>query len=113
MYCRKLHGFGQARLRLPMARDFADRGLSFMLLEATSSMTDEVLTLRALLLAAAYRLHCRLRRSEGSLDEETLKRAMDQAVKETALGHKGAMRRLDSIWITTSTPSPSAREAAE
>ncbi len=112
MCCSKLHGYGEARLRLPLARDFADRGLSFMLLEATSSMSDEALTLRALLMAAAYRLHCRHRRSEGFLDEETLKRALGQAVKESSLGHKGAMRRLDSIWFSTSSPSSSSREAA-
>jgi hypothetical protein len=91
-----------------------------MLLEATSSIPDAVLTRRALLVAAAYRLHCRHRRSEGLHDEVTLTRALDQAVKESTLGHKGAMRQYDSIWVQTattsctppSTSSSSSREAA-
>ena len=89
-----------------------DRGLGFMLLEASASVTDSLLTRRALLLAADYRLHCRHRRSEGFNDEETLRRALDQAVKETTLGHKGAMRLLDGLWISTSSTSSSSHEAA-
>ena len=120
MNCSRLHSYGQARLRLPRTSNFVDRGLSFMLLEATSSIPDAVLTRRALLVAAAYRLHCRHHRSEGLHDEVTLTRALDQAVKESSLGHKGAMRQYDSIWVQTattpctppSTSSSSSREAA-
>ncbi len=91
MCCSRLHLYGQARLRLPLARDFADRGLSFMLLEATASLSDAVLTRRALLVAAAYRLHCRHRRAASPLDEASLTRALDQAVKEASLGHNAAV----------------------
>jgi hypothetical protein len=61
MRCTRLHAYGQARLRLPRSDSHMDQGLTFMLLEATSTVTDEVLTRRALLMAAAYRLHRRHR----------------------------------------------------
>ena len=114
MCCSQLHRYGQARLRLPLARDFGDRGLSFMLLEASSSMTDEVLTRRALLMAAAYRLHCRHRRAATPFDDAIISRALDQAVKEASLGHRGAMKHLDSAWVQNqlSSSSSSHREAA-
>ncbi len=114
MCCSRLHMYGQARLRLPLAREFADRGLSFMLLEASSSLSDAMLTRRALLVAAAYRLHCRHRRAASPLDAASLSRALDQSVKESSLGHKSAMKHLDCMWAQnpSSSSSPSRREAA-
>ncbi len=112
MSCSRLHSYGLARLRLPQGRTFADRGLSFMLLEATASLSDAVLTRRALLVAAAYRLHCRHRRSEGFQEETVLSRALlDQAVKEAALGHRAAMKCYDIIWIQNTGSSSSSPDA--
>jgi len=79
-----------------------------MLLEATSSVSDATLTRRALLVAAAYRLHCRHRRSGGLGEEGILWRALDQAIKESSLGHRKAMRQLDGIWIQHSGSSSSS-----
>jgi exonuclease III len=112
MSCSRLHSYGCTRLRLSQGRTFADRGLSFMLLDATASLTDAVLTRRALLVAAAYRLHCRHRRSEGFREDAVLSRALDQAVKEAALGHRTAMKCYDSIWVQNTTSSSSSHDAA-
>jgi hypothetical protein len=109
MQCSRLYSYGQARLRLPRAANFGDRGLSFMLLEGTALIPDALLTRRALLMSAAYRLHCRHRHAEGFHEEETLKRALDQAIKESTLGHQGSMRQLDGIWTNyAATPSSSS-----
>jgi hypothetical protein len=83
-----------------------------MLLDATASLTDAVLTRRALLVAAAYRLHCRHRRSEGFREDAVISRALDQAVKEAALGHRTAMKCYDSIWVQNTTSSSSSHDAA-
>jgi hypothetical protein len=120
MHCKNLHQHGQARLRLPGVEALGNRSLSFMLLDASASLTDSVLTCRALLLAAAYRLHCRLRHSGGLVDEAVRTRALDHAVKEAALGHKGAMQLLDGLWMPQAaakhsrptSPTSSRREAA-
>jgi exonuclease III len=110
MGCSRLHSYGQARLRLPRVGSIGDQGLSFMLLEATSSVSDATLTRRALLVAAAYRLHCRHRRSGGLGEEGLLWRALDQAIKESSLGHRKAMRQLDGIWVQHSGSSSSSSE---
>ncbi len=82
-------------------------------LEASASVTESLLTRRALLLAAAYRLHCRHRRAANPFDEASLARALDQAVKEASLGHRGAMQQFDNICMQTpSSSSSSRREAA-
>jgi hypothetical protein len=78
----------------------ADRGKSFLLLDSPALLPDDQLTLRALLVAAAYRLHCKLRLAPPLADEEFRRRALDQAVKEAALGHSGAMSTLDGVWST-------------
>ena len=84
----------------------------FFLLDREGLQADADLQAMALLQAAIYRLHCRHRRSEGFLDDEVLRRALDQAVKESTMGHSGAMRLLDGIWISTSSPTSSPSEAA-
>ncbi len=85
-----------------------------MLHEASSSMTNAVLTRRALLVAAAYRVHCRHRRAPHPLEKASLSRALDQAVKEASLGHPRAMYCLDTTWAqkTPSSSTSSRREAA-
>jgi hypothetical protein len=100
MRCAKLHQHAQVRLRLPMHLLSADRGKSFLLLDSPALLPDDQLTLRALLVAAAYRLHCKLRLAPPLADEEFRRRALDQAVKEAALGHSGAMSTLDGVWST-------------
>ncbi len=57
----KIYFHGCTRLRLPRRPAVEERGLSFMLLDPPSELPDEQLVLRALLLTAAYRLHCTLR----------------------------------------------------
>ena len=71
------------------------------MLEAAAQLPNEVLTRRALLLAAAYPLHCRLRNTATFHDEEVLSWALDLAVKEAALGHPGALRSLDTMWASS------------
>ena len=99
--CSRLHQQGLRQLRLPIPADFADRGALFLLLAAPSQLPDEALTRRALLLSAAYRLHCAHRRRPPIEDEETLRRALAQALKESARGHARATRSLDSVWSAT------------
>ena len=105
MSCTCLYRHGTTRLLLPPAADFFDRGTSFMLLDSKAALPDDVLTKRALLLAAAYRLHCRYRREVGFADDEVRRRALDQAVKEAALGHAGAVRLLDGLWASSASSS--------
>ena len=105
MRCARLHAYGQSRLRLARADNPLQLSLNFMLLAPTSAITDEVLSRRALLMAAAYRLHCRHRHTGSLTDEGILSRALDQAVKEATLGHQVAMRHLDGIWIRATTSS--------
>jgi len=82
-----------------MPTRFEDRGVCFMLLEPRSRLDDGTLVRRALLLAAAYRIHCGHRRAGPFVDVEVLRRALDQAVKEAAVGHAGATRVLDATWL--------------
>ena len=98
MGCLMLHRHGQLRLRLRAAPTFEERGLRFFLLAGAHELPDVILTRRALLLAAAYRLHCRCRRQPAFSDHEVLRRALDQAVREAAQGHAGALRAVDSVW---------------
>ena len=101
--CTRIHRHGESQLRLLPAPTFADRGVSFMLLDAHSRMPDDVLARRALLLTAAYRLHCRYRRGEPFSDPEVLTRALAQATREAAVGHARAMRALDTTWVASSS----------
>jgi hypothetical protein len=68
------------------------------MLQRGDSLNDYELTRRALLLAAAYRLHCTHRRGRPILGEEDLFRAMEQAVKQAAFGHAAAVSCLDDRW---------------
>ena len=75
---------------------FEGRGVSFLLLDPQPC--DDTLILRALLLAAAYQLHCSNRRGQPFTDDEERRRALQHALKEAARGHAQAMRVLDSVW---------------
>jgi len=101
-YCRctKLHEYGCSRLRLPRAADMDQRAMEFMLLEPRSSLPDDRLVRRALLVTAAYRLHYRARHGQPvNADPEYLRRALNQAAQEAAIGHPRAMRILDTTWV--------------
>lgn len=71
-----------------------------MLLAAPASLPDAILARHALLFAAAYRLHCTCRRGPPLTDPETLKRALNQALRESARGHPRAMRLLGAAWAS-------------
>ena len=100
--CSRLHQLGHRQLRLPIPADFAKRGVHFLLLAPRSQLPDEFFVRRALLLTAAYRLHCAHRRQRPFADEEVLGRALAQALKEAAMGHLGAIRCLDAVWASAS-----------
>lgn len=74
------------------------------MLARAEAIPDEVLARRALLLAAAYRIHCARRRSTSIDTGETLRRALDHAVREAARGHDKAMRILDTVWVHMRRP---------
>ena len=99
--CSRLHRQGLRQLRLPTPPVFEDRGVHFMLLAATSQLPDDVLVRRALLLTAAYRLHCAHRRRAPFADDQVLRQALAQALQESAMGHAAATRCLDTVWIHT------------
>ena len=108
--CRRLHSFGTNRLLLPAEPQPEARTLAALLLQPRSALEDEVLTRRALLLAAAYRLHCTHRRGRPFADEEALQRALEQAVKQAAMGHPAAVRCLDGRWLPRQLRPHAARE---
>ena len=112
--CRVLHDFGVQSLRLPPAPDLGERRLAFMLLAATPSLDDATLSRRALLLTAAYALHCRHRRAGQLGSAECCKAALRQAVHEAARGHVRATRTLTGLWarsppVTSRPPSSRSR----
>ena len=97
--CGALATFGARYLRLPYISEVGPRRLSFLLLDPPSELTDARLTLGALRVAAAYRLHCRFRSQPAALrGEDTVRRALEQAVREAVQGHHGATTVFDSRW---------------
>ncbi len=58
-------------------------------------MSIEELACRALLVAAAYRVHCCARRGSPLQLQENASLALAQGVKEAVLGHARAMPILD------------------
>ena len=95
--CSRIHQHGVVRLRLPPAGAFEARGVSFLLLDPQPR--DDALTLRALLLAAAYQLHCSNRRGQPLTDGEECRRALQHALREAARGHAQATQTLDAVWV--------------
>ncbi len=68
-----------------------------MLLEGDAD--ESLLTRKALLTAAVYRLHCQLRRGQPILDWQVLRGACRQALNELAGGHLRAMKAIDRACI--------------
>jgi hypothetical protein len=66
---------------------------------APSSVQDDELLKRALLISATYRLHCIHRRLACIGDAEAVYRALEQALKESAIGHSRATACLDTRWL--------------
>ncbi|CAK0836864.1 unnamed protein product, partial [Prorocentrum cordatum] len=77
---------------------FKERGLRFMLLAGARALMDVMLTRRALLFVASYLLRCQCRRRLAFSNPEVPRRAFNQAVKDAAQGHVGALRALDNMW---------------
>ncbi len=76
-----------------------ERALAFLLLIPTRDMDPEELTHRALLVTAAYKAYCVTRRGCLFSSREVLDRALEQGLKEAALGHQKAQRCLDGRWL--------------
>ena len=97
--CRVLAVFGRDHLRLPYHVEPGLRRIGFLLLAGSDVMTDSLLTLGALRIAAAYRLHCQFRRRPDALQgREGVRRALEQAVRELVQGHAPAMACYDRRW---------------
>ena len=97
--CRVLAHFGAAHLRLPHFEEAGARRLGFLLLGPPAALSNAQLTLGALRMAAAYRTHCRFRRSRAALQEAgAVQRALAQAVRELVQGHPGAIACYDARW---------------
>ncbi|CAK0851197.1 unnamed protein product [Prorocentrum cordatum] len=99
--CRALaeSEFGAGHLRLPYRQDRDARRQDFLLLKPQSEVTDARLTLGALRVAAAYRMHCKFRQQRAALNgEHTVRRALEQAVREAVQGHRWAAAVMDTRW---------------
>ena len=81
-----------------MAGAPADQAVDFLVLRAPSALQDDELLKRALLLSATYRLHCSHRRRAYIGGNEAVYRALEQALKESAIGHSRATVCLDARW---------------
>ena len=100
MVCRQLADFGSRRLRRPWFGTPQERRAAFLGLDSATIASEQQLCAAALLVAASYRLHCTYRRRRGELQgREVIQRALEQAVREAAAGHAGAMRLLDGLWV--------------
>ncbi len=78
-----------------------------MLLDPGSGMDDGILCCRAFPLVAAYRLHCSHRRRRLFGNEEVVRRALSQAIKEAARRHTAATTLLDGRCLAVSGSAPS------
>ena len=97
--CRVLAQFGRDFLRLPYYPVPGPRRLAFLLLEPRSQVGNTQLALGALRIAAAYRLHCRFRRTPARLSGlDVARQALGQAVRELVQGHDVATQILDGRW---------------
>ena len=105
--CPVVHKFAHKNLRIAPP-PVEERTQHFMLLDTASALPDVLLTRRALLVAAAYRVHCKCRRKGSVGTDEDVTRALEQAAKEAAMGHGSATLALDSRWV----PAPGTPRAA-
>ena len=76
--CRVLHTFAEVSLRLPEPGEAGRRRQAFLLSEAKGDLDEHQLCRRALLVGAAYLLHCMHRRLGGLESEEVARRALQQ-----------------------------------
>ena len=97
--CSRLHSHGARQLRLSVPDSPEARRQAALLLDPGANLDDCTLVCRALLLAAAYKLHCTHRRKGFLGSEEDIRRALNQAVKEAARGHLVATRVVDQRWL--------------
>ena len=97
--CRLLAQFGRDHLCLQYHAVPGPRRLQFLLLEHASVLDDRNLLFGALRIAAAYRVHCTLRRrAMGRIDQPFIFQALQQATKEAVRGHAAATAAYDSRW---------------
>ena len=94
--CSQLAIYERRYMRLSAPDDPQKRAQS----RAALDLPDEVLTRRALALAAAYRVHCSCRSGPPFSTEARLMQALEQAAKEAARGHARAAQSLDRRWVT-------------
>ena len=74
--------------------------------------SDEDTIRKALLLAAAYRVHCTYRRRRDVLrGEETVRRALEQALRDLSKGHRQACAVVDQAWSTAPADAAGRRPA--
>ncbi|CAK0877377.1 unnamed protein product, partial [Prorocentrum cordatum] len=86
---------GAAFLRFAYCRE-KSKFASSLLFYRPSELTDERLLLGALHMAAAYRIHCHLRRHSSALrGEDAVRRALEQVAKELVQGLSAAMSMMD------------------
>ena len=98
--CRVWAEFGRDHLRLPYSASPEARRMQFLLLEPASVLDDRHLVLAAVRVAAAYRVHCILRRrAQGGFDRAFVRQALEQAAREAVQGHHGASSCYDLRWV--------------
>ena len=102
--CRLTAELGANLLALPRLphRSPEQKLLSFLLLEPRKSLDNGMLTRKALLVAAIYRLHCRLRRGSAALPWPELRTACRQALQELVGGRGRAAAVLDGAFLQRS-----------
>jgi hypothetical protein len=99
--CRRTAELGANLLAIPLVplQQTADKLRSFLLLEAGASLSNGLLTRKALLTAAICRLHCRLRRGSPVMEWSTLRTACRQALQELTGGSGRAATVLDIAFM--------------
>jgi hypothetical protein len=98
--CSCIHNFRLRRFRLPEPPTLSMRSAEFLLLGPLGGVTDDELACRALLVAAAYRVHCGARHGPLLRGNESATRALAHSIREAVLGHPRAMWVLDFRWAT-------------
>ena len=95
-HCPEIRVFSVRGLGLAHHDQLRERTADFLLLGQDAT---DVLTLKAIRLAAAYQVHCASRREPGRLrGVEVAYRALVHAAKELVSGHGYATRAVDDRW---------------
>ena len=101
--CPVLEEFGRRRLGLQPTHEPAGRTTAMLGLSSTRTAEGDI-TRKALLLAAAYRVHCTFRRRRDELQgADTVWRALEQALRDLTKGHPKACAAVDSAWAASNT----------